>query len=153
MVRVSPSPPSSTSWWATSPRQPYGVHADAVDVGAAGAVELRAWWRPASGPARPRARASATSSAVRRAVPRGRVGLVRVVQLDDLDRLEVAARPAAAKCIISTAPMREVGRDQHADAGAVGQPAAHGVQPLVVEAGGADDGVDAVLDAPLAGCP
>ena len=66
---------------------PQAVDAYAVDVGAARAVEAGG---VASGiGALPASRrAAAISSAVRRAVPDGRVGLVGVVQLDDLDRLE-----------------------------------------------------------------
>ena len=59
MVRVSPSPPSRTSWWASEAAQPDRVHRDAVDVGAAGAVQggdrgvgLRGAARLARGPRR-----------------------------------------------------------------------------------------------------
>ena len=70
--------------------QPDRVHRDPVDVGAAGAVQGRRRGVRLRGACRPRARASAMSWAVRVAVPRRGVGLVRVVQLDDLDGLEVA---------------------------------------------------------------
>ena len=81
-----------------------------------------------------------------------RVDLVRVVQLDDLDRLEVAGRLAANR-IISTAPIAKFGATSTRPRCWACQPALHRRQPLLVEAGRADDGVDAVLDAELAGCP
>ena len=54
IVRVSPGPPRTTSWWATRPRSADGVHADAVDVGAAGARRARWRSRRASARSRPR---------------------------------------------------------------------------------------------------
>ena len=71
MVRVSPSPPSRTSWWASEAAQPDRVHRDPVDVGAAGAVQRRGRGvrRPGREPAS--RRAAAMSWAVRVAVPEG----------------------------------------------------------------------------------
>ena len=86
------------------PGDPQRVHADAVDVGAAGAVAAPGWWRPGRGRVRPSARAAAISSAVRDGGAARRVDLVRVVQLDDLGRLVEAARRAARTS--STAPRR-----------------------------------------------
>ncbi len=44
---------------------------------------------------------------------------------------------------------REVRRDEHCDVGPGGQPTADLTHPFVVEPGGADDGVDALLDEEL----
>ena len=92
-------------------------------------------------------RAAAMSS---RGVPRGpagRVDLVGVVQLDDLDRL-VVRRGQRGEAHQQHRAEREVGRDEHADARRVGRAAARtGVEPVRRPAGGADDGVHAVPDA------
>ena len=91
MVRVSPSPPSRTSWWARRPRSRTACTRHAVDVGAAGAVQ--------GGDGGVRLRGRAGLGACRRdqlggagGGAGGGVGLVRVVQLDDLDGLEVPRR-------------------------------------------------------------
>ena len=86
MVRVSPTPPRMHLLVRDQAADPQAVHADAVDVGAAGAVEGGA------GGVRHRAAAglAAGGGDQLRRTPRGaggRVGLVGVVQLDDLDRL------------------------------------------------------------------
>src|SRR5437868_315844 len=73
------------------PGQPYRVDVDPVHVGAAGAVEFlagRVRHRPAPGLG-PRLGHQFGGAA---RGPRGRVGLLRVVQLDDLLRVEVAGR-------------------------------------------------------------
>jgi energy-coupling factor transport system ATP-binding protein len=68
------------------------------------------------------------------------------VQFDDLDRL-VEGRRLRREAHHQDGADGEVGGDQDADPRRVGQPAAQRGQPLLVEAGGADHGVDAVLDA------
>ena len=81
-------------------------------------------------------------------VPRGAGGgvdLVRVVQLDHLDRLEPAGGPRRERHGQHGAE-REVGGDEHADARPVGQVVPHARQRLVGPAGGADDQVDARVD-------
>ena len=54
-----------------------------------------------------------------------------------------------AKCIDSTAPIAKFGAISTATSGLVGQPVLHLLQPLVGEAGGADDGVNSVVDEEL----
>ena len=54
---------------------------------------------------------------------------------------------SAAKRIISTAPIEKFGAMRTPTPGALVELRAQGGQPVVVEAGGADHGVDAVLDA------
>ncbi len=145
IVRVSPAVPSSTSWWATSPRGPHRVHPHAVDVGAAGAVERgRRGVRH-----RPQAGVPAGGRHELRGTPGGaarRVGLAGVVQLDDLDGVEEPGR-LLGEAHHQHGADREVGDHEDADAGGAVEPAAQLRQPVVVEAAGADDGVDAVLDA------
>ena len=112
IVRVSPAAPRMTSWCATRPRtagrargrrrrrrrgRPRGRCDVASGIGAL----------PAS------RRAAAMSSAVRRAVPDGRVGLVGVVQLDDLDGLEERGGLRGEAHHQDRAD-GEVGGDQHA---------------------------------------
>ena len=77
----------------------------------------------------------------------GGVDLVRVVQLDDLDGLEVAARPAAANCMVRTAPMEKFGAMSTPVSGSASSQPSQLREALVGPAGGADDGVDAVADA------
>ena len=72
-----------------------------------------------------------------------------MVQFDDFGGLEEAARPAAAKCIDSTAPIAKFGRDEHGDIGLGGQPLLDLADALVGESGGADDRVDSVVDQEL----
>ena len=148
MVRVSPSPPRMTSWCATRPR-------------------IRRPWTRMPSTSAPRAPSSAGRGRVGhraepglaaggrdqlRRTPRGaggRVGLVRVVQLDDLDRL-VERRGRRGEPHHQDRADREVrARSARRSPGESRQPAAQRVQPLLVEAGGADDGVDAVVDAEL----
>ena len=129
------------------------VDADPVDVGAARARRGRWRWRRASARCRPSRRAAAISSAVRRAVPDGASALSGwCSSTTSTDSKNGAAW--AAKRIIRIAPMEKLGairtpgprarRPSHV---------AQLVEPGVVEAGGADDGVDAVLDAEARGCP
>ena len=119
--------------------QPYGVHRDAVDVGAAGAVQGRAWWRRAAGrsPASRAGRGDQLGGAGGGAG--GGVGLVRVVQLDDLDGLEVAARPAAANFMVRTAPMEKFGAMSTPVSGEAASQPLQLREALVGPAGGADD--------------
>ncbi|SLF51766.1 Uncharacterised protein [Mycobacteroides abscessus subsp. massiliense] len=70
------------------------------------------------------------------------------MQLDDLYRFEESGRLLSELHGQHRAD-REVGGNQHTRSGAVRQPGAHLVQPLVGEAGGADDGMDAVTDQEL----
>ena len=126
---------------------PDGVHVDAVDVGAAGAVEAGrrgVGHRPEPGLA-PGGRDELRRTPRRAA---GRVGLVGVVQLDDLDRLvERAPRPRRSA---SSAPRRSrswarPARRPRARRRAAGVASS---SRRVVEAGRADDAVQAVPDAP-----
>ena len=73
---------------------------------------------------------------------------MRVVELDDFDRLEEPGRLLREMHGQHRAD-REVRRDEHRDIGPGGQPAADLPHPFVVEPGGADDGVNAVLDEEL----
>ena len=90
------------------PTQPHAVDVDAVDLGSPGAVE------PAGGGVGDGPRSGLATGrgdqlgGATRGARRG-VGLVGVVQLDDLDGLEEAARPRAAKRIIRMAPMEKFG--------------------------------------------
>ncbi len=147
MVRVSPTPPSTTSWWATSPRtrRPWTwMPSTSAPRAPSSPVEVAS----GTGPSPASARAAAISSAVRRGGAGGRVGLVGVVQLDDLHRL-VELRRLGREPHHQHGADREVGGHQHAGALAVREPPAQGVEPVRVEAGGADDRVDAVGDAEL----
>ena len=151
IVRVSPGAAEEDLLVRDQAAHPQPVHPDAVDVGAAGAVEPG---RGRVGHRRAAGLAAGRGDQLRRTTggAGGRVGLVGVVQLDDLDGLEERRRLRGEAHHQDRAD-GEVGGDQHADAGRVGQPSAQLVEPAVVEAGRADDGVDAVLDAERAGCP
>ncbi len=123
------------------------VDRDAVDVGAAGAVE--ALHRGVGLGAEPRGAAGLGDEArgvARRA--RGGVDLARVVQLDDLDRLEVRRRHRGEPHHEHRADA-EVGGDEHTGPGRRHEPAAQPGEPLVVEAGRADHGVDPLGDEEL----
>ena len=114
MVRVSPTPPRTTSWWATSPR-----------------TRRPCTWMPSTSapraPSSPVEVASGTGpSPASRAGGRdqlrrtpggagGRVGLVGVVQLDDLHRL-VERRGLGREPHHQHGADGEVGGDQHAGA-------------------------------------
>ena len=75
MVRVWPTAPKMTSWWATSP----------------GSRTL--WIGDHAVAAAPRARPASTNSPVRAAVPDGSIQLALVVQFDHLAGREVPRRP------------------------------------------------------------
>src|SRR5690606_10422005 len=77
----------------------------------------------------------------------GRVSLVRVVQFDDLRRLEVGGR-LRRKVHHEYGGDPEVGGDEHVDARLRVQHAADFGESGVVEPGGAHHGVDPVLDEP-----
>src|SRR6185312_3119104 len=78
---------------------------------------------------------------------RRRIRLARVVKLDDLRGVEEARRLHGEPHHEHRAD-REVGHDQRPGAGRGGQPPRHLRGPGVVEAGGADDGIQALADAP-----
>ena len=154
MVSVSPVAAEQHLLVRDQPAQPHRVHRHAVDVGAARAVA--APWRVASGmrrAGRPRARAAAISCGGARRGAARRVDLVRVVQLDDLDRLEEAGRLRGEPHHQHRAD-GEVRRDEHADARARRRASARTAssrsssKPVVPTTD-----VDAVLDAAVAGCP
>ena len=91
-------------------------------------------------------RAAAISSAVRRAVPDGASALSGwCSSTTSTDSKNGAA--CAAKRIIRIAPMEKLGAISTPTPGRVGEPGLELVEPGLVEAGRADDGVDAVLDA------
>jgi hypothetical protein len=128
------------------PPGPHGVDVDAVDDRPAGALEpgrRRVGHRAEAGVA------SGGSDQLRRTPRRtaGRVGLVGVVELDDLDRL-VERRRFGGEAHHQHGPDGEVGSDHDAHRRRVGEEPAHGLEPLVVEAGRADDAVQAAPDAP-----
>ena len=107
-----PTSPRMTSWWATRPGQAHGVDRDV---------------------------ARRISSAVRAAVPLGRVELPVVVELDDLG-LAMCREASAAKRIISTAPMAKFGAKK------TFAPCRRRGRALDVPARGPDDDVDAGLE-------
>ncbi len=121
------------------PAQTHRVHRHAVDGGAARPGQPgrgRVGHRP-----EPRLRTGLRDQ--RRGALRGAgrgVDLVRMVQLDDLDRLVVPGR-LAGEPHHQHRTEREVGGDQDTDGGCCRQHLPHGVEPRVVEPGGADDGV------------
>ena len=90
IVRVSPAPPSRTSWCATRPASRTECTCTPSTSAPRAPSGVRRRWRRA-GPSRPR-------PAPRRSAPRcgrgaaRRVDLVRVVQLDDLGRVEEPGR-------------------------------------------------------------
>ena len=145
IVRVSPAVAEDDLLVRHEAADAQAVHADAVDVGATRALETggrRVGHRGAAG------LAAGGGDQLCRA-PRGAgrgVGLVGVVQLDDLDRLEERGGLRGEAHHQDRAD-GEVGGDQHADTRRVGEPGLELVEPGLVEAGRADDGVDAVLDA------
>ena len=107
-VRVSPSPPSRTSWWASRPRSRTactGTPSTSAPRAPSRAVSV------ASGAgAVPALRAGLGDELGGAGGGAGRgVHLLGVVQLDDLDGLEVAARRSAANFMVSTAPMEKLG--------------------------------------------
>ena len=123
MVRVSPDPAEDDLLVGDQAADPQAVHADAVDVGARG--RRRGRWRSRRAPARSPASRAGGGDQLRR-TPRGaggRVGLVGVVQLDDLDRL-VERRRGRGEAHHQHRADREVRGDQHAGPRGVGQPAA-----------------------------
>ena len=144
IVRVSPTPPRMTSWWATRPRTRSAVHADAVDVGAAGAVEAGATSRRAPAP-QPglaagggdqlapyagrcrRARRPCRGGAARRPRPTRRTG-----------------RPRRRSASSGSRRWRSSGRSARRCPGASASQPRSVSSRVVVEAGGADHGVDAV---------
>ena len=107
MVRVSPGCPAAPP--GARPARPAAPRArDAADLRAAGAVQrVRGGIRRVDPSRRPRGRRDQLRR-VRGGTPRG-VGLVRVVQLDDLDGLEERRGHLRRSCIISTAPMAKFG--------------------------------------------
>src|SRR6478735_5022128 len=121
------------------------VHTDALDVGATRALEAGGRRVGHWGAAGVAAGGGDQLSRAPRGAGRG-VGLVGVVQLDDLDRLE-ERRGLRGEAHHQDRADGEVGGDQHADTRGVGEPGLELVEPGLVEAGRADDGVDAVLDA------
>ena len=126
----------------------HGVHAYPVDRRRPARPAPRPWWRPAPGRGRPRRGPAAISRAVCVAVPLGASSLrgwcCSMISTDSKCR---AAR--AANCIISTAPMPKFGAITTPTPGLRCQPAAHPLEPLLGEAGGADHRVDALVDAPV----
>jgi hypothetical protein len=127
------------------PPDPEAVHADALDVGAARALQR------GRGGVGDRARAGPSSRVGdqgrgARGGARGRVRLVGVVQLHHLDGLEVR-RGLGGEAHHQHRAEREVRGDQHARGRGLPQPTSDLVQPVGVEPGRADHGVDAVLDA------
>ena len=138
MVSVSPvacrtGPPGGRPGRAGAPSAPGRPSTSAPRAPASSGVVASG-----TGPARPR---RAPRDQPRRAGrgARRRVHLAGVVQLDDLDRRRSTARPVRANRIDSTAPMREVRRDQHARPGFVASQPRRVASRAVVEPGGADD--------------
>ena len=95
--------------------QPHRVHRDPVDVARRGRRPARGRGVRQRAAARPRGARRRPARAVRRAVPLGASALSgwcsSTISTDSKNRAA-----CAAKRIISTAPMREVRRDEHADA-------------------------------------
>ena len=91
--------------------------------------------------------AAAISAAVLDAVPDGASALARVVQFDDFRRTSKNLAACSAKRIISTAPTEKFAAISTRTAGAR-EPLRCRRQPPLVEAGGPDDDVAALLDAP-----
>ena len=144
---VSPAPPNSTSCDAVNPRARTactGMPATCAPRAPSGSVVV------ASGSgARPGGLSACSGDHLgrtRRGAGR-RVDLVGVVQLDDLDRLE-ERRGGGGEAHHQHGADREVGHDQDAGRRRVAEQRAYVVDLGVVEAGGADHDVDAVLDAP-----
>jgi energy-coupling factor transport system ATP-binding protein len=127
---------------------PQAVDVDTVDDRPTSAVEAR---RRRVGHGRAAGLAPGGRDQLRRTArgAAGRVRLVGVVQLDDLDRL-VEPRGLRGEAHHQDRADREVRGDQHAGRRvAPSEPGPQDVQPALVEAGGADHGVDAVVDAEL----
>ena len=143
MVRVSPAAPSSTSWWATRPRRRTEcTRTPSTSAPRAPSAASRPS-RPASARCRPR---GGRPRPARRCAARCREGASALSGWCS-SMTSTDSKNGAACCgepHHQHRADREVRRDEHADAGRVGQPGATGRQPRVVEAGGADDGVDAV---------
>ena len=149
-VSCSPALPSSTSWCAVSPRRrtectgmpstraPRAPSGSCVVASGAGGVPASA-----RAPGDHRGRACCGAG--------GRVDLGRVVQLDDLDRLEEGGGPGG-ESHHEQRPDGEVRRDEHADPGAaagrrrLGELPAQRLEAGVVPAGRADDDVHAARD-------
>ena len=137
-VRVSPSPPSRTSWWASRPRRRTewtGMPSTSAPRAPSRAVSVAS----GAGAVPAARRDSAMSWAVR-------VDLLRVVQLDDLDRLEVG-RGDLRELHVQDGPDGEVRRDEHARLRGGGQPAVQLREALVGPARRTDDRVDAAVHA------
>ena len=128
------------------PAQPHPVDPDPVDLRAAGSGQLLnrgvRWFRQVRRGSGGRDPPSGGGGG-----PGRGVGLVGVVQLDDLRAL-VERRGLRREVHHQHRADGEVGRDQHPHARMAGQQRPELVQALVGEPGGADDGVDALLDAP-----
>ena len=127
---------------------PQPVHADPVDVGAAGALEAGAG---RVGHRRGAGLAPGGRDQLRRTPggAGGRVGLVGVVQLDDLDRLVERRGRRRRTASSGSRRSRSWGRSARRCPGRRPARRASRLEPLVVEAGGADHGVDPVADAEL----
>ncbi len=121
-----------------------GVHVDAVDLRAARAARVgrrgvRRGGQTGRGPGRRDHLGGPGGRAARR------VDLVRVVQLDDLDRL-VVARGLLGEAQQQQRADGEVRGDENAGVRPVGQRGLHLVQPVAGPAGRADHDVDARFD-------
>ena len=123
------------------------VHADPLDVGTAGPGQAGGGGvGDRAGPGLPARGGHQLRGAGRRTG--GGVGLVRVVQLDDLDRL-VERRGLGGEAHHQDGADGEVRGDQDTRLRGVGQPRAELVEAGVVEPGRAHHGMDAVVDAEL----
>ncbi len=127
------------------PGEPDRVHRDAVDVGAAGAVESGAG---GIGVGRHAFSSLGDESGGAGRGARRRVGLVRVVQFDDFDRFE-EPRGLLGEMHGQHRADGEVRRDEHRRRRAWRPASLDLLEALVGETGGADDGVDPVVDQEL----
>lgn len=122
--------------------QPNRMHRDTVDVRTPGAVQAGAG---GIGVGRHVFRASAMSRAVRAAVPDGASALCGwCSSITSTDSKYRAA--CLAKCMHSTAPIAKFGAMRTETPGASVSQRSTWLEPIVGEAGGADDGVYPVLD-------
>ena len=125
------------------------VHRDAVDVRATSVIGLELGGvRRGADPCALAGRGNATCGVGCRA--RGRIDLVGVMQLDDLDRLEVRCGNLG-EVHHQHGTDAEVGSDEHAHGGVGRAPGAHLRESSLVEAGGSHDAVNARTDAVLEG--